>query len=311
MNERPSPEARVPITSIRIVDRHRKDLGDLDDLADSIGTVGLIQPIVLTTDRLLIAGHRRVEACRRLGWDTVPAVTAEHLFDAADRLRAERDENTCRKAMTPSELVALGLELEALERPKALARQRANHPRPGERADHRESLRSSPGGGTLEGAAKRANETASVVSEAVGMGRSNYYKARAIVLAAEDPDEPPHVREAAQAARRQMDETGSITPAYEAVRAARDSSPDTVAPPAPKPAPRARPVKGRRAAPRANVASAVSTLRGLAVALDDVDALDPAITNEEAAAWDRDLSKALRVLRSFHTKVKEHANGNR
>jgi hypothetical protein len=62
-----------------------------------------------------------------------------------------------------------------------------------------------------------------------------------------------------------------------------------------------------RVAPRKNVASTVYTLRGLTMPLDTVAVLDPAITSEEAAAWDRDLSKALRILRSFHTKVKELA----
>jgi len=38
---------------------------------------------------------------------------------ASDRLRAERDENQCRKDFTPSELAALGRQLEELERPKA------------------------------------------------------------------------------------------------------------------------------------------------------------------------------------------------
>jgi hypothetical protein len=42
--------------------------------------------------------------------------------DAALLLQAERDENTCRKDFTPSEAVAIGKELEELERPKAAER---------------------------------------------------------------------------------------------------------------------------------------------------------------------------------------------
>lgn len=299
-------EHRIPIESIRIVDRHRKDMGDLDDLAQSIEDLGLIHPVLLTGDRRLIAGQRRIEAVKLLGWDDIPAVIAAHLFDAADRLCAERDENTCRKAMTPSELIALGLELEALERPKAIARQQATQ-LAGREPGGAAVFGSSTEGGTENTRLKRANETASIVSEAVGMGRSNYYKARSIVITAEDPDEPPHVREAAQAARQQMDETGSITPAYESVRAARQGAP--ALPPASHRPPTVPSKDTPRAAHRAAVSSAVSTLRGLTLGLAAVESLDPVITAEEAAAWDRDLSKALRVLRSFHSKVKDHAHG--
>jgi hypothetical protein len=41
------------------------------------------------------------------------------LADATAELVAERDENTCRKALTASELVMLGRRLDELERPKA------------------------------------------------------------------------------------------------------------------------------------------------------------------------------------------------
>ncbi|MFC9973600.1 ParB N-terminal domain-containing protein [Spirillospora sp. NPDC127200] len=299
----------VPIGDIQVVDRHRHDLGDLDALAASIDKVGLIQPVVLTPDRVLIAGHRRIEACRRLGWSQIPAVTAEHLYDAADRLRAERDENTCRKAMTPSELVALGSALEELERPRAQERQQATQ-LVGRTSGGRAVFGSSADGGTESGAVKaHKNETAAIVSEAIGMGRTTYYQARAIVKAADDPGEDTRVRDAAQHARRRMDDTGSVGPAYAALTAARraaEGSPDESSTEPPRSF-RRMPQRAQRAA----LASTVSTLRGLTLGLESMQAIDPAITSEEAASWERDLSKALRVLRSLHTKVKEHAHGNR
>jgi len=51
---------------------------DIVELADRIKREGLIQPVVL--DRVqdgqyrIIAGHRRVEACKRLGWRSLPAI---------------------------------------------------------------------------------------------------------------------------------------------------------------------------------------------------------------------------------------------
>ena len=41
------------IADIRIGDRHRKDLGDLSGLAESIQSEGLLQPIGVTPDRVL------------------------------------------------------------------------------------------------------------------------------------------------------------------------------------------------------------------------------------------------------------------
>lgn len=52
--------------------RQRKELEKLDELAESIRAVGLINPPVVTPDFVLIAGERRLEACRSLGWTEIP-----------------------------------------------------------------------------------------------------------------------------------------------------------------------------------------------------------------------------------------------
>lgn len=96
------------------------------------------------------------------------------------RLRdLERDENTCRLDFTPEEAVLCGRAIEELERPKAKERQRKH-------------------GGTAPGkkstSAKLAEvngdtgETRDKVATAVGMKRTTYDKAKAVVVAAErDP----------------------------------------------------------------------------------------------------------------------------
>src|SRR5690348_13748352 len=99
---------RVGLHEIKVGDRARTNLGDLADLTASIEELGLLQPIVVTEDHELIAGGRRLEACRKLGMAEVEVTIAERITDAAGLLSAERDENTCRKDMTPSELVAIG-----------------------------------------------------------------------------------------------------------------------------------------------------------------------------------------------------------
>jgi hypothetical protein len=114
----------VLIDSVQVEDRHRRDLGDLSGLCESIERLDLLHPIVVTRDLRLVAGHRRLEACRKLGRTEIRASIVDHLDAASALLVAERDENTCRKAMSASELYALGKALEDLERPKAEERRR-------------------------------------------------------------------------------------------------------------------------------------------------------------------------------------------
>src|SRR6266853_5675984 len=104
---------------IEIGFRYRKELGDVRALADSIAEVGLLHPIVVTPEGRLIAGQRRLQACRLLGWQDVP-VTIVDLLQAA---RGEAHENFVRKELLPSEIVALKRAIEPLERREARERQ--------------------------------------------------------------------------------------------------------------------------------------------------------------------------------------------
>lgn len=123
----------VNINQVKVNDRHRKDLGDIQSLADSIEQIGLLHPIVITSGNRLIAGERRLAAFKLLNeraekgerakWVYIPATYAENMEDALNLLKAEQDENTCRKDFAPSEAVAIGLQLEEMERPAAKARQ--------------------------------------------------------------------------------------------------------------------------------------------------------------------------------------------
>ncbi len=54
------------IDDVTVGARVRRDLGDVAGLAASIAEVGLLHPIVVTPDKRLIAGERRIEACRVL-----------------------------------------------------------------------------------------------------------------------------------------------------------------------------------------------------------------------------------------------------
>lgn len=69
----------LPISQIIVEDRQRIDLGDIDALSSSLTQYGLIQPIVVSQEKRLIAGGRRLAAARRLGWESIDVVFKETL----------------------------------------------------------------------------------------------------------------------------------------------------------------------------------------------------------------------------------------
>ncbi len=71
------------IAAIPIGQRHRRVLGDLNSLAASIAELGLLHPVVITSDDKLIAGERQIRACELLGWKSVP-VSVVNLDNAAE-----------------------------------------------------------------------------------------------------------------------------------------------------------------------------------------------------------------------------------
>ena len=89
---------------------HRKTRGSIEELANSIKELGLLNPITITSDFTLVAGYHRYLACKSLGWKEIPTVTIH-----VDGLRvelAEIDENLIRN------------ELSAIDRGESLVRRK-------------------------------------------------------------------------------------------------------------------------------------------------------------------------------------------
>ena len=95
----------VACDSIRIIDRHRKDMGDLEGLAVSIATEGLLQPIGITEDNVLVFGERRILAVRDI---LKRATIAARVVQVSSIVAGEYAENEIRKDFTPSERAAIG-----------------------------------------------------------------------------------------------------------------------------------------------------------------------------------------------------------
>jgi N6-adenosine-specific RNA methylase IME4/ParB-like chromosome segregation protein Spo0J len=179
-----------PIASIRTGQRHRRDMGDVDTLAASIKAIGLLHPVVVTPDGVLIAGERRLQACRQLGWTDVPV----HVVDIDAIVRGELAENAYRKDFTPSELVAIAATVEQRER--ELARQRM-----------------SEGGkvGKLS-TPSDAGKTRDRIAAPLGVSGRTLERAQAVVEAAqEDPETFGKLRD-------DMDRTGRINGIYKRVK---------------------------------------------------------------------------------------------
>lgn len=64
--------------------------------------------LTLPSDLTAFAGERRLAACRQLDRDLVEINVRDDFTSATATAIAERDENTCRKDFTSSEMVPLG-----------------------------------------------------------------------------------------------------------------------------------------------------------------------------------------------------------
>jgi N6-adenosine-specific RNA methylase IME4 len=197
------------IDQIQVGFRYRKDLGDLRSLAESIEEVGLLHPVVVTPEGRLIAGQRRLEACRLLGWRDVP-VTVVDLYQAA---RGEAHENFVRKDLLPSEIVALKRAIEPLESREARQRQ-------GHKADL--CLPAT----VAEGQRASGGETRDKIARYLGVGRTTIERAEAVIEAAEDePEEFGYLVE-------QMDRSGKVAGVFRRLTIMKQARELEAAPPA-------------------------------------------------------------------------------
>lgn len=100
----------VRCDAVDVGERHRKDLGDLEVLAANIAAEGLLQPIGITEENVLVFGERRLRAVHEvLGRETIPA----RVVHVGSITAGEYAENELRKDFTPSERAEIGKALEA------------------------------------------------------------------------------------------------------------------------------------------------------------------------------------------------------
>ena len=113
------------VDSILVGARHRADLGDIDALAASIDRDGLLQPLTITIDGVLVCGARRLAAIKKLGWRTVNVWVRSGLSDRLGQLLAEQDDNMLHKPYTQLEAAGLYRELKQVMAEDAARRKSA------------------------------------------------------------------------------------------------------------------------------------------------------------------------------------------
>lgn len=126
-----SIELERTVESIVVGVRHRIDHGDLSQLTASIDRDGLLQPVTITPDGVLVCGARRLAAIKQLGWRTVNVWVRSGITDRLGALLAEQDDNLLHKPLTATEQTTLYRELKELMTEEAVHRQAATQFGPG------------------------------------------------------------------------------------------------------------------------------------------------------------------------------------
>lgn len=114
------------VDSIQVGRRQRTGLGDLGSLSASIERDGLLQPITVTPDGILVCGARRLAAIKQLGWQHVKVWVRSGISGDLAHLLAEQDDNVLHKPLTQLESAALYREIKTLMAEDAARRQEAS-----------------------------------------------------------------------------------------------------------------------------------------------------------------------------------------
>ncbi len=104
----------LPISALKSYDRNARTHSpkQIRQLAASIEEFGFTNPVLIDSDRRIVAGHGRVDAAKLLGHDLVPVICLDDLTEAQIRAYVIADNKLAENAGWDREL--LGLELQHL-----------------------------------------------------------------------------------------------------------------------------------------------------------------------------------------------------
>lgn len=211
-------ELERAVSSIRIGNRHRTDLGDIDALAASIDRDGLLQPPTITPDGVLVCGRRRLAAIQQLGWRVVNVWVRQGISDRLGHLLAEQDDNLLHKDLTQLEAASLYRELKTLLAEDAACRQEASR----FSSDHQPATDGVDGGGKFPAPSPTPAGEARQQAAAMIPGAASYRtldKIEAIQQAALRDDLTDDTRAAVTDALGRIEAGAPVHPIFEEIRA--------------------------------------------------------------------------------------------
>lgn len=225
----------VAVDSITVGDRHRHDLGDIDALAASIQRFGLLQPITVTPDMVLVCGFRRLVAIQRLGWTTTRPWVRRGISTRLQEVLAERDEEQLRKPLDDVEAAQLYREIKQLIAEDGARRKQVTQfggpgmptdgpgttPSGVDATDHAEVGDKTENYGSANLAEPYDLRTSRRQAAQMVTGKASYSRLDRIAALsdiAEDPARPDRVRALAADALEQVRAGASVFPLYDRVK---------------------------------------------------------------------------------------------
>ena len=102
----------LPIATLRPYKRNarRHSKAQVGQIADSIRRFGFTNPVLISDDGEIVAGHGRVEAARRIGLETVPTLKLSHLSETERRAYVLADNKLALNAGWDTEVLAIELQ---------------------------------------------------------------------------------------------------------------------------------------------------------------------------------------------------------
>lgn len=166
---------KAAIAEIMIMERIRKEITRIPELAADIEKNGLLHPVtVMSLDGgkfRLLAGLRRVKAAQSLGWTEIE-VTVVSPSDAEAALRIEISENEQREPFNFAEKMDYARLIEEIEKAKAKERQIDSG------TTHGRGRQKKVENGGSQSILKRKPQTREVVGEKIGMSGAQYDRAK-------------------------------------------------------------------------------------------------------------------------------------